>query len=75
VEVWQITDEELRDTFHWLELRLERLDTKMDPIEKSLTDVRETRGMREGLETRLNSKAKNWVVSLWGRLWRCSLPS
>jgi hypothetical protein len=62
-----MTDEELHDTFHRLELRLERLDTKMDHLEKSLTDVRgETRAMREGLETRLNSKAGNWVVSLWG---------
>jgi hypothetical protein len=62
-----MTDEELRDTFHRLELRLERLDTKMDHLEKSLTDVRgETRAMREGLETRLNSKAGNWVVSPWG---------
>ncbi|HEX2277535.1 MAG TPA: hypothetical protein VHN13_10455 [Candidatus Tectomicrobia bacterium] len=62
-----MTDEELRETFHRLELRLERLDTKMDHLEKSLTDVRgETRATREGLETRLNSKAGNWVVSRWG---------
>jgi hypothetical protein len=62
-----MTDEEFRDTFHRVELRLERLDTKMDSLEKSLADTRgELRAMREGLETRLNSKAGNWVVSLWG---------
>jgi hypothetical protein len=62
-----MTDDELRDTFHRMELRLERLDTKMDNLEKSLADVRgDMRAMREGLETRLNSKAGNWVVSLWG---------
>lgn len=53
--------------FTGLSCALERLDTKMDHLEKSLTDVRgETRAMREGLETRLNSKAGNWVVSRWG---------
>ncbi len=62
-----MTDDELRETFHRFELRLERPDTKMDSLKKSLTDVRgEMRAMREGLETRLNSKAGNWVVSLWG---------
>ena len=62
-----MTDEEFRDTCHRFELRLERLDTKMDHLEKALADTRgEMRAMREGLETRLNSKAGNWVVSLWG---------
>jgi chaperonin cofactor prefoldin len=62
-----MTDDELRETFHRVELRLERLDTKMDNLEKSLADVRgEMRTLREGLENRLNSKAGNWVVSLWG---------
>jgi chaperonin cofactor prefoldin len=62
-----MTDDELRETFHRVELRLERLDTKMDNLEKSLADARgEMRTMREGLENRLNSKAGNWVVSLWG---------
>jgi chaperonin cofactor prefoldin len=31
-----MTDEELRDTFHRVELRLERLDTKMDAFDKRL---------------------------------------
>jgi hypothetical protein len=62
-----MTDDEFRDTFHRFELRLERMDTKVDALEKSLADTRaELRAMREGLETRLNSKAGNWVVSLWG---------
>jgi chaperonin cofactor prefoldin len=62
-----MTDDELRETIHRLELRLERLDTKMDNLEKSLADVRgEMRTMREGLENRLNSKGGNWVASLWG---------
>jgi chaperonin cofactor prefoldin len=62
-----MTDDELRETFHRMELRLERLDTKMDTLEKSVADVRgDMRAMREGLETRQNSKAGNWVVSLWG---------
>jgi hypothetical protein len=62
-----MTDDDLRDMFHRFELRLERLDTKLDSIEKSLADSRgEMRAMREGLENRINSKAGNWVVSLWG---------
>lgn len=53
--------------FHQLELRLERLDTEMDHLEKPLADVQsEMRAMREALETRLNGKAGNWVVSRWG---------
>jgi hypothetical protein len=62
-----MTDDEFRDIFHRFELRLERLDTKLDHLEKSLADSRgEMRAMREGLESRINSKAGNWVVSLWG---------
>jgi hypothetical protein len=62
-----MTDEECRDTFHRFELRLERLDTKMDHLEKALADARgDMRAMREGLESRFNSKAGNRVVSLWG---------
>jgi hypothetical protein len=62
-----MTDEEFRDTFHRFERRLERLDTKMDQLEKALADSRgDMRATREGLEARLNSEAGNWVVSLWG---------
>jgi hypothetical protein len=62
-----MTDDEWRDMFHRLELRLERVDTKLDNLEKALVDFRiETRTRFEGLENRLNTKAGNWVVSLWG---------
>jgi hypothetical protein len=62
-----MTDDETRELFHRVELRLERLDTKMDTLEKALADVRaEMRAKFERLETLVNSKAGNWVVSLWG---------
>jgi hypothetical protein len=62
-----MTDDEWRDMFHRLELRLERVDTKLDNLEKALVDFRiETRTRFEGLENRLNTKAGTWVVSLWG---------
>lgn len=62
-----MTDEELRELVHRVELRLERLDTRFDALEKSLADVRtEMRAKLEGLESRVNTKAGNWVVSLWG---------
>ena len=61
-----MTDDELRDTFHRVELRLERMDTKLDNLEKGLADFRtEIRTRLEGLEQRLNTKAGNWTVSLW----------
>lgn len=60
-------DEEFRETFHRFELRLERMDTKLDNLEKHLASLESRMDARfEGLETRLNSKAGNWVVSLWG---------
>jgi len=66
-KVEAMTDEEFRDTFHRFELRLERLDTKMDQLEKRLSDGFAVVNTRlEGIETRLNTKAGNWVVSLWG---------
>jgi hypothetical protein len=62
-----MTDEQLTDHFHRMELRLERLDTKLDQLEKRLSDGFAVVNTRlEGLETRLNTKAGNWVVSLWG---------
>jgi hypothetical protein len=62
-----MTDDEFRDTFHRFELRLERLDTKMDNLEKSFADLRTEFRTRIGdLEKRLDGKAGNWVVSLWG---------
>jgi hypothetical protein len=60
-----MTDEELRDRFARLELRLERLDTKLESLEKGLADVRaELRPRLEGLETRLAHKADTWVVTV-----------
>jgi hypothetical protein len=62
-----MTDEEFRDTFHRVELRLERLDTHLDSQEKSLADLRSEFRSRIGdLEKRLDGKAGNGVVSLWG---------
>jgi hypothetical protein len=62
-----MTDDELRDTFHRFDLRLDRMETKLDNLEKGLADFRtEIRTRLEGLENRLNSKAGNWTVSLWG---------
>jgi hypothetical protein len=62
-----MTDDEHRDLLHGLALRLERLDTKVDNLEKGVADLRgEMRTKLEGLENRLNTKASNVVVSLWG---------
>jgi hypothetical protein len=60
-----MTDEELRDQFHRMELRLERLDTKLESLEKGLADVRaELRPRLEGLDNRLSHKADTWVVTV-----------
>jgi hypothetical protein len=60
-------DDEIRELFHRMELRLERLDTKVDSLEKTVADVcTELRTRFEGIESRLNSKAGNWVVTFWG---------
>jgi hypothetical protein len=62
-----MTDDEMRELFHRMDLRLERLDTKVDNLEKTVADVRsEFRSRFEGIENRLNSKAGNWVVTFWG---------
>jgi hypothetical protein len=59
-----MTDDDLRDLFHRFELRLERLDTKMDNLEKGLAALRaELRPRLEGLENRLARKADTWVVT------------
>ncbi len=60
-----MTDDELRDRFARLELRLERLDTKVESLAKGLADVRaELRPRLEGLENRLARKADTWVVTV-----------
>jgi hypothetical protein len=60
-----MTDEQWRDTFQRFELRLERLDTHVDQLDKRLSDgfaVVHTR--LEGLENRLARKADTWVVTV-----------
>jgi hypothetical protein len=60
-------DEEFRALFHRLDLRLERVDTKVENLEKTVADVRaEFRTRFEGIDHRLNTKAGNWVVTFWG---------
>jgi len=64
-----MTGEELRDQFHRLELRLERLDTKAENVEKGLADARaEFRSRFDGLEARLQDKADWRVVTLYTAL-------
>jgi hypothetical protein len=51
--------------FHRLELRLERLDTEMDHLEKPLAAVQsEMRAMREDLETRLHRPSDALALTL-----------
>lgn len=60
-----MTDDELRDRFARVELRLERLDTKVESLEQGLADLRaELRPRLEGLEQRLARKADTWVVTV-----------
>jgi len=67
-----MTDEELRtavrdlrDSLQGVVVRLERLDTRLDGLEKGLADVRaEVRPRLEGLENRLSHKADTWVVTV-----------
>jgi hypothetical protein len=56
--------EELRELVRRLALRIERLGTSFDALEKTMADIRtESRAGLEGLESRVNTKAGNWVVS------------
>jgi hypothetical protein len=60
-------DDEIRELFHRMDLRLERLDTKMDGLEKRLASMESRFEVCfAAIETRLDGKAGNWVVSLWG---------
>jgi chaperonin cofactor prefoldin len=67
-----MTDEELRELVHRVDLRIERLDARFDGLEKRMAtlegraeSLERTMTTRfEGLGTRLNSKASNWVISL-----------
>ena len=61
-----MTDEQLMEQFHRIELRLERLDTKVDQLEKRMTDgVAVIHTRLEGFENRLKDKADWRVVSLY----------
>src|SRR5439155_23879079 len=59
-----MTDDDVRDLFHRVELRLERLDIKVEGLEKrvALLDTRLDTPL-EGLETRLARTADTWVVT------------
>jgi len=69
-----LQDDELRDLFHRMELRLERLDVKVDNLGKEVaglrTDMRtrfttiETRST--SLDNRVDNKASNGGVTFWG---------
>jgi hypothetical protein len=60
-----MTDEQWRDTFQRFELRLERLDTHVDQLDKRLSDgFAVVHARLEGLENRLARKADTWVVTV-----------
>jgi hypothetical protein len=62
-----VMEEDVRDRFNRLELRLERLDATLSQLEKRLSDgFGQMNARLEGLENRLAHKTDNWVVSLWG---------
>jgi DNA repair ATPase RecN len=57
----------IEDHLHRFEPRLERLDANQANTDKRLGDLQaEMRARLEGLENRVNTRAGNWVVSLWG---------
>ena len=59
-----MTDEQIAEQFHAVTLRLERLDTKLDQLEKRLSDgVALVNTRLEGFENRLARKADTWVVT------------
>jgi hypothetical protein len=61
-----MTDDQLMAQFHRLERRLERLDTKVDRLEKRLSDgFAVIHAGMEGVENRLKDKADWRVVSLY----------
>ncbi len=60
-----MTDDQLTEQFHRVELRLERLDTKVDQLEKRLSDgFAVVNTHLEGFENRLARKADTWVVTV-----------
>jgi hypothetical protein len=60
-------DEDVRDCFNRLELRLERLDATMSQLEKRLSDgFGQMNARLEGLENRLAHKAGNTASGATG---------
>jgi hypothetical protein len=58
-------DDEFCDLFRRMDLRLERLDTKVENLEKGFADLRgEMRTHLLAIDARLD-KVGNWVVSFW----------
>jgi hypothetical protein len=58
-----MNDEQIVEQFHRMDLRLERLDTKLDQIEKRLSDGFGMVNTRlEGFENRLARKADSWMI-------------
>ena len=56
-----MTDEQLQELFHRIDLRLERLDTKLEALEKGQVDIRADIRV---IQSRLDEKARQTVVSL-----------
>jgi hypothetical protein len=60
-------DDEIRELFHRMELRLERLDTKMDNLEKRFSSMESRFETRfNSLDIRIDNKASKLTVGLWG---------
>jgi hypothetical protein len=60
-------DEEFRELVHRLDLQLEHLGAKMDNFEKRLAPMQSWFKTRfASIESGLDGKAGNLVVSLWG---------
>jgi hypothetical protein len=59
-----MTDDQLRETFTRVEVRLERLDTHVDQLDKRLSDgFAVVHARLEGIENRLARKADTWVMT------------
>ena len=62
-----MTEDEMREGFHRIELRMERFEVRLDALDKRVSDgFAQINTRLEGMENRLNTKAGNWTVSLWG---------
>jgi hypothetical protein len=58
-----MTYEQLQELFHRMDLRLARLDTKLEGLEEGQADIRSDIRV---IQNRLDEKASQTVVSLWG---------